>query len=381
MPRPWWASATTKATSASSVPGRALVAADRDDLAAELGDERDPVVVVDVGEPVQVASRDARIGGEVAQVAGARRQAGVERRRARRRRPGRIGRRCTVPPSATTTSASQCGRRLGTTGATVQSRGIVRIEAEQREDARCGWRRSRGPASDSPPGTHGCDLRWCGPRPSRAAVRRARRARAGASVHRGGIGRARVDRAARVASASRCVQVRGTQRTRPYPPPPKASHLPPATSCASACSSAIAAALAVDGQLQVGQRILVVGVAAALGDQHVGRERAHRAGHHRAERAQPAGVVGARRQRDVDRRCPRPRRVPISVGSPVPGNSVRGSWCRLIGQHPRVVVERGLHAVAVVHVDVDVGDLARRRRRAACGCASTTSLKTQNPEA
>ena len=39
---------------------RALVAADGDDLAAELGDERDPVVVVDVGEPVRGRARGMR---------------------------------------------------------------------------------------------------------------------------------------------------------------------------------------------------------------------------------------------------------------------------------------------------------------------------------
>ena len=52
---------------------------------------------------------------------------------------------------------------------------------------------------------------------------------------------------------------------------------------------------------QVGQRVVAVGVAAVLGDQH-GRARTPAAacGHDRVERAQPAGVVGARRQRHVD---------------------------------------------------------------------------------
>ena len=78
-------------------------------------------------------------------------------------------------------------------------------------------------------------------------------------------------------------------------------------------------------------------------------------GHHGVERAQPARVGGAHRQRDVDD-------VPLGAG---PTDVVRPARAgeerprRLVqrdGQDPRVVPERVLDAVAVVHVDVDVGD-------------------------
>ena len=59
-------------------PERALVAADGDDLAAEQDDERHPRVVVDDGEPLQVTRGDVRVRPEVAQVAGALGEPGVE---------------------------------------------------------------------------------------------------------------------------------------------------------------------------------------------------------------------------------------------------------------------------------------------------------------
>ena len=55
-----------------------LVAADGDDGVAQHRDQGDAVLVVDVGEPEQVARRDARVGREVAQVARAGGQPGVE---------------------------------------------------------------------------------------------------------------------------------------------------------------------------------------------------------------------------------------------------------------------------------------------------------------
>ena len=82
MPRPWWASSTTKATSASAVsavPGQPVVPADRDDLVVEHRHQRHPVAVVDVREPVQVPLRDPRVRPEVPQVAGAVGEPGVER--------------------------------------------------------------------------------------------------------------------------------------------------------------------------------------------------------------------------------------------------------------------------------------------------------------
>ena len=57
---------------------RALVATDGDDLLAEQGDERHAGVVVDDGEPLQVARGDVRVRAEVAQVAGPLGEPGVE---------------------------------------------------------------------------------------------------------------------------------------------------------------------------------------------------------------------------------------------------------------------------------------------------------------
>ena len=59
-------------------------------------------------------------------------------------------------------------------------------------------------------------------------------------------------------------------------------------------------ALPVDGQLQVGERVEPVGVAAVLADQDLGRERAQQRRDDRVERPQPAGVAGPAGQRDVD---------------------------------------------------------------------------------
>ena len=53
-----------------------------------------------------------------------------------------------------------------------------------------------------------------------------------------------------------------------------------------------------------------------------------------------------------------PRAVgpPISVGQPVPGNKRGGTLVDRQGQHPGVVPERRLDTIAVVDVDIDVGD-------------------------
>ena len=334
MPRPWWASATTNATSASSVPGCALVAADGDDLAGQLGDERDPVVVVDVGEPVQVALGDARVGREVAQVAGALRQPGVERdervgvaragsgagapcrRRRRRRRP----------PSAAGGSGvrDRVGRRLGV----AQSRGSSGSRPSSGNDRPAGGAdRAVEPALAARlPGTTSGSGRSpiiAGSSPRTPRLRRCSIQPAG---HRG-VGRRRGGRWPRPAGASRCA---GRSGPAPYPPPPKASHLPPVDLVGQPVQLGDRGALPVDGELEVGERVLVVGVAAALRDQHVRRERAHRARAppRRNARSQPASSVpgGSATLTAVPSAAP----APISVGRPVPGNSVRGSWCRLI---------------------------------------------------
>ena len=58
--------------------------------------------------------------------------------------------------------------------------------------------------------------------------------------------------------------------------------------------------LPVDGQLQVGERIEPVGVAAVLADYDLRPERGQQRRHDGVERAQPAGVAGPAGQRDVD---------------------------------------------------------------------------------
>ena len=67
MPRPWWASSTRNATSAWVVLGP-VVAAHTDQLVAQGQDERDPIDVVDLGEPLDVAVAELGIGREEAQV-------------------------------------------------------------------------------------------------------------------------------------------------------------------------------------------------------------------------------------------------------------------------------------------------------------------------
>ena len=75
-----------------------------------------------------------------------------------------------------------------------------------------------------------------------------------------------------------------------------------------------------------------------LGDQHVGRELAHQRRHHGVEGAQPAGVGGARRQRDVDRAALGARAAGVGreagAGEQHLAGLVQGDR-----EHPRVVVE------------------------------------------
>ena len=87
---------------------------------------------------------------------------------------------------------------------------------------------------------------------------------------------------------------------------------------------------------------------------------------HRVEGAQPAARRRCRRQGHVHGRA-RASGPPISLAKPVPGNSDSARLVQGDGQHPRVVPEDPLHAVAVVGVDVHVGDPLRRRRPAAAG--------------
>src|SRR3712207_34116 len=63
----------------------------------------------------------------------------------------------------------------------------------------------------------------------------------------------------------------------------------------------VAGPLPVDGEPEIGEGVLVVGVAAALGDQDLRGEGAQDARDDGVEGAQPAGVVGAVGQREVHR--------------------------------------------------------------------------------
>ena len=83
MPRPWWASATTNATSASRPAGSSPSISRSNRPTAMISPASQPASatrlhVVDVAEPDQVPLRDRGIGREVAQVAGPYRQPGVE---------------------------------------------------------------------------------------------------------------------------------------------------------------------------------------------------------------------------------------------------------------------------------------------------------------
>ena len=115
----------------------------------------------------------------------------------------------------------------------------------------------------------------------------------------------------------------------------------------------VGAALGVDGDGQVGQRVVHVGVAAVLADEHVGGEGPHQRRHDRLDGAQPRGVAGARRERDVGDRAARGRAA--DVGRPAgAGEEVPTALVHRDREHPGVVPEHPLDAVAVVHVDVDV---------------------------
>ena len=176
---------------------------------------------------------------------------------------------------------------------------VVRVEAEQREDRlpgrqdrpvhrvrrRCPAPTARTARRRSPSVIGAAAPPGAGPALGGAARRQA-----------GGVGVAGSS-GSPVATASRWVHARGTTSTSAYPPPPVATQRPPHSSSASVAQGQVGGPLPVHGQPQVGQRVEPVRVGAALGDQHLRPERAQHRRHHRVERAQPAGVVGARRQR------------------------------------------------------------------------------------
>ena len=120
----------------------------------------------------------------------------------------------------------------------------------------------------------------------------------------------------------------------------------------------VGTALPVDGQRKLGEWVLVMGVAPRLGHQHLRPERPQHRRHDGMERRVPAGIIRVGGQRDVDAL---PHRVASTGLVREPRSGEQRQW-RLVDadrQHPGVTVEGGLYAVAVVHVDVDVGDPLR----------------------
>jgi hypothetical protein len=110
-----------------------------------------------------------------------------------------------------------------------------------------------------------------------------------------------------------------------------------------------------DGQPEVGQRVGVVGVAAELGDQQLRLERADQRRHHRVERGEVQVVGGARRQRQVGDGAAGGALADL-VGEPGAGEQVAPGLVHRDRQHPGLLGEDRLDPVAVVDVDVDVGD-------------------------
>ena len=115
---------------------------------------------------------------------------------------------------------------------------------------------------------------------------------------------------------------RARTSTSAYPPPPVATHRP---------RRPRARARAARGTTRAGRRRVSIRWASGSSmcesqpcwvTSTVGRERAHQRRHDRVERPQPAGVGGARRQRDVDRGALGAAARRCRVGKPVPGNSI-----------------------------------------------------------
>jgi hypothetical protein len=101
-----------------------------------------------------------------------------------------------------------------------------------------------------------------------------------------------------------------------------------------------------------------VGVAAELGDQHVGGEGVQRRGDDRLEGVEVDLAGGGGCEGHVERRA-RTIAPPDLVGEAGAGEQVAARLVQADRQDARVVVEELLDAVAVVGVDVDVGDPLR----------------------
>lgn len=113
--------------------------------------------------------------------------------------------------------------------------------------------------------------------------------------------------------------------------------------------------LTVDGQCEIGQRVLAMIVGTALADDDLRPEPGDRGRHDRVEPSQPQRITGAGQDREVDRGAfggARPHLArPTGVGPQRRGVLVDGDR-----HHTRVAEKRVLDAVSVVGVDVDVGD-------------------------
>ena len=111
--------------------------------------------------------------------------------------------------------------------------------------------------------------------------------------------------------------------------------------------------LAVDAHHQVGQRVKRVGVAAVLGEQHLRLVGPQHRRDDSVEGAPPPRVADPHRQRDVDIGAQAVAR-PGLVGPAGPGKQRPPALVHRHGQYTRVVVERRLDPVTVVHIDIDV---------------------------
>ncbi len=93
-----------------------------------------------------------------------------------------------------------------------------------------------------------------------------------------------------------------------------------------------------------------------------------------------SGIVGARRQRQIELgalRAPRP----VSSAAPVPGIEVAAVLVQVGEDHRGVVLEGVEHAIAVMRIDVDVGDARQAGRLRSCSMTTPQSLNTQKPAA
>src|SRR4051812_15724103 len=92
-----------------------------------------------------------------------------------------------------------------------------------------------------------------------------------------------------------------------------------------------------------------------LGDKHLRTEPAYQRKGDGMQSAQPTVVTGAGRERNVDGEPLRAGAADL-VRKAGAGKQCAAGLVLADRQHARVVPERSLHTVAVVHVDVDVGD-------------------------